>query len=423
MKQKTMILIGAGNRGTFAYASYALECPNEAKFVGVCEPNEEKRNYFKELHNIPAENVYTSWEDILKKEKFADAVIIATQDNLHVEPCLKALEKGYDVLLEKPMADNIKDCLKIQDAVSKSGRTLAICHVLRYTNFFTTLKRLLTEKVIGEVMNIEYSENVAYWHYSHSFVRGPWANEDDSTPFMVAKSCHDMDILSWLIDAKCTNLSSFGSLKFYNRAHQPKDATDRCLDGCPHYTTCPFSVKNIYFRSTPDDGLVPLMRMVSRDLSTTAMLDALKTNQYGRCVFACDNNVTDNQIVNLKFENGVIASFTLSAFTNDNCRRIRVMGSDGEIIGKLEANELEYYKISTKEKFKINIETNASGHSGGDFGIMQNFVRLLNNEGLNLTDSKKSLDSHIMAFAADKACKTNTLINIDEYIEDIRKSM
>uniref|UniRef100_UPI00272BC54C Gfo/Idh/MocA family protein n=1 Tax=Vallitalea guaymasensis TaxID=1185412 RepID=UPI00272BC54C len=215
MEKVTLTLLGAGQRGMGAYAPYALEYPDEVEFVAVAETDEERRNKFKELHKIKEENCFTTWEELLEKPKMSDAILICTMDDMHYEPTMKALEKGYHVLLEKPMSNNPLECVEMGDYAKKNNRVFSICHVLRYTPFFSTIKEILDEGRIGDIISIQHIENVAYWHQAHSFVRGNWRNSEETSPMILQKSCHDMDIFSWLVGSKCTNISSFGSLTHF----------------------------------------------------------------------------------------------------------------------------------------------------------------------------------------------------------------
>lgn len=419
MKQKTMVLIGAGNRGMYAYASYALRHPNELKFVAVAEPDTRRREEFCRLHGIAPQNAFSSWEELLAQPRLADAALIATQDQMHTGPALEALEKGYDVLLEKPMAVTPEECAAIQKKTEQTGRLLAVCHVLRYTRFFSQIRQLLQQGVIGRLVNIEHSENVAYWHFTHSYVRGPWRNSREASPVILAKCCHDMDILQWLADSRCKEVYSTGDLCHFSAQNATPDLPARCTDGCPDADSCPFNAARIYFEPHPDPALVPLIRMVSFDPSPEARMEALRTGPYGRCVYRCDNDAADCQLVNLTFENGVRASFTMSAFTNENVRRIRLMGTDGEIRGVMEENWVEYYQFSTGRTVRIELPQSDFGHSGGDDELMRGFVRLLNGEGENRTSARMSTESHLISFAAETSRMEKRAVDFEQYVRHV----
>ena len=222
MKPITAIVLGAGQRGANVYAAYALSFPNELKIVGVAEPRADRRAAFAKEHGIPEGRCFAGWEDALRQDKFADCVFVCTQDRMHFGPVMQALEKGYDVLCEKPMSYDRTELIAMGEKARQTGRVLSICHVLRYSPFFVKLKELIDSGAIG------------YWHMAHSFMRGNWSRSEDSCPMILAKCCHDTDILTWLAGSSCEAVSSFGSLAHFNAAHRPDGATEYCLDGCMH---------------------------------------------------------------------------------------------------------------------------------------------------------------------------------------------
>lgn len=231
MKKITAALLGAGMRGEMAYASYALSHPDEIQFVAVAEPDRTKRERFRELHSIPEEMCFQGWEELLEKPRLADALLVCTQDSMHYEPSIKALKAGYHLLVEKPMSPNPLECIRMGELARERQRVFSVCHVLRYTPFFSTIKKLLAEGRIGKLVSIQHNENVGFWHQAHSFVRGNWGNSGKSSPMILAKCCHDMDILLWLVGAQCKRLSSFGSLMHFRKEEAPEGAPMRCLDG------------------------------------------------------------------------------------------------------------------------------------------------------------------------------------------------
>lgn len=420
MKQVTAILLGAGQRGEI-YASYGLSFPNELKIVGVAEPREDRRELFAKQHNIAPENSVGDWKELLQREKFADSVFVCTQDRMHYEPVMLALEKGYDVLCEKPMSYDAKELLAMGEMAKKQGRLLSICHVLRYSPFFVKLKELIDRGTIGQLVNIQHIESVGYWHMAHSFVRGNWNRAGESCPMILAKCCHDMDILTWLAGSKCARVSSFGDLSHFNKAHRPEGAPDRCLDGCPHRDTCPYYAPRFYLEH-PKAVADGFRKVVSLDTSNEALLTALQTSPYGRCVYACDNDVVDNQIVAIEYENGVRASLTMSAFT-ENCERtINVMGSHGQIKGHMESNTLEILDFASGNKTIVEVHVPAGGyHSGSDVSMMREFVELV---ASGATDSKTgaaaSVESHLATLAAeDSRIHGGMPVDVQDWISKI----
>ena len=415
-----IIVIGAGQRGAGAYAPYALDNPQEARIVGVAEPRDDRRADFAKTFSLPPENVYASWEALLERERFADAVIIATQDKDHYAPAMKAMEKGYHVLCEKPMSPDPAECIRMGSAAKKYGRKLSICHVLRYTPFYSQIKKLVSEGVVGQIINIAAQEDVAYWHQAHSYVRGNWRNTAESSPMIMSKSCHDMDILVWLMDEKCTQISSYGSLSHFRRENAPEGAPERCLDGCPHRNECPYYAPRIYIQWKDAWQADVIRKVVSLDTSAAGLTAALKTGPYGRCVYHCDNDVVDHQVVNMEFASGATASFTMNAFTNDQGRFIKIMGTKGVIEGSADDNIIHYVNYLDQVRHTVRVKP-AGGHGGGDEGIMRDFVRLIRDDDADggRTAADKSVESHLMALAAERSRVEGRNIRMDEYEQEL----
>ena len=324
MEKVKAIVLGAGSRGN-AYAQYSLARPEELQITAVAEPDPARREQFAAKYGLTADACFESWEEILDRPKMADAVFVCTMDDMHTAPALKALQLGYHVLLEKPMSNRAEECLAIERAAEESGRALTVCHVLRYTSFYRTLKSLIDEGEVGQVQTVDQIENVGYWHQAHSFVRGNWRNSDLSSPMILQKSCHDLDIISWLIGRPCLYVSSFGSLSHFTKEHRPAGAPDNCMEGCPQSGDCPYYAPKVYL--TGKTGWP--VDVLTTDLTPAGIEKALREGPYGRCVYACDNNVVDHQVVNMEYEGGATASFTMTAFTADFTRQIKIMGTRG----------------------------------------------------------------------------------------------
>ncbi|WP_274364363.1 Gfo/Idh/MocA family protein [Paenibacillus thermotolerans] len=415
MSQLTAILIGAGARGAGGYAPYSLNHPHELKFVAVAEPNPVRRAAFAEKHGISPERCYGSWEELLSQPKLADVAIICTQDRMHRDPTIAALNKKYHVMLEKPMSPDPKECLEMERAAKDNDRLLTICHVLRYTPFWSKIKSLLSAGTIGDVVSIQLNENVGYWHIAHSFVRGNWNNSDKSSPMILAKSCHDMDVLAWLMDQPCTRVSSFGSLMHFHSGNAPEGSTERCLD-CPINKTCAYSAPKFYL----SDQFKGWARHFTPDLAKDNIIRGLRETDYGRCVYRSDNNVVDHQVVNMEFANGATAMFSMCGFTFEQERRIQIMGTRGELRG--EEDRIVYWDFETHEKTEITIPDQGSGHGGGDEGIVGSFlheVRHYNGQE-SLTSASASVRSHLMAFAAEESrLNGGKAIDLNEYAKSL----
>ncbi|WP_438347497.1 Gfo/Idh/MocA family protein [Paenibacillus sp. FA6] len=419
MKKVTVALIGAGLRGV-NYSEYAIQHPDVLQVVAVAEPNAERREKFKTRHGLADNMCFTNWDEFFASPKVADAVFICTQDIEHYVPTMKALEAGYHVLLEKPMSPDAKECVLMEEKASAVQRVFSICHVLRYTNFFSTLKELLERGAIGQLMSIQHNENVGYWHQAHSFVRGNWRRKDESSPMILAKSCHDLDILSWLTDSECVRVSSFGSLSHFKSSEAPEGAPLRCTDGCPVADKCLYYAPDLYLTDNTDWPT----SAINDDLSYDARLRALQEGPYGKCVYHCDNDVVDHQVVNLEFANSVTIAFTMSAFTKDVSRTIKLMGTKGEIRGAMEKNEIEVIHFGSGKVERISFENAGGhvGHGGGDMGLIKDFVKLVREDGKaqGLTSANQSVQSHLMAFAAEQSRIEGNSIVLKDFAQSVR---
>lgn len=415
----TGILIGAGQRGMQVYAAYALKYPQDFKIVAVAEPDPQRRAQMQRLHDIPDHMAFSTWEEILTKEKLADCAMICTMDLEHTEPVKAALEKGYHVMCEKPMSPDPRECVEMGRYARKYGKTLTICHVLRYSPFFTKVKSLLDSGVIGSVVNIQHTECVGYWHQAHSFTRGNWRNTQLSSPMILQKSCHDMDILSWLIGKKCVKVSSFGSLTHFRPENAPEGSALRCLDGCKVQQECPYDCRKIYLED--DEPHTPVIRkVVALEGTNEAVEQALRTGPYGRCVYHCDNDVVDHQVVNLEYEGGITAGFTMCGFTYEESRIMSIMGTKGQILGNVRDNRIEVLDFRTGNRDVITVKVGNSGHSGSDDAFMRGFLRTVESNGaFTLSSAEQSVESHLVALAAEQSRVSGKTILLEEYRKEL----
>jgi len=417
MQNPKVLIIGAGGRGS-GYATYFREFPDRGQVVGVAEPRAPYRERLVTAHHIPADNVFTDWQDAAARPKFADAVIIATQDRMHTEPAIAFAKLGYHILLEKPMAPTPEECRAIVGAAKAAGVLFGVCHVMRYTRFTQRLKALVDSGAIGDLVSIQHLEPVGFWHQAHSFVRGNWGNEAASGPMLLTKSCHDIDWLRYVIGVPCKAVSSFGSLKHFRKEEQPEGASDRCLD-CAVESTCPYSARRIYmtalergYTGWPVNVLVP-------DVNEETVLEALRTGPYGRCVYACDNDVVDNQVVNMQFAGGRTANFTMTAFTKMRHRETHLFGTRGELT--CDGRTIHHYDFMTDNTETIDTETGdgsiLGGHGGGDYWLMHHFSQALRDEDPRhiLSGPDETLESHLMVFAAEQARRENHVVMLNTF--------
>ena len=337
-------------------------------------------------------------------------MMICTQDDMHFIPTKVAIEKGYHVLLEKPMSNSLEECIELGKIARENDVVFMICHVLRYTPFFTKIKEIIDSGKIGKVMTIQHNENIGYFHMAHSFVRGNWRNSKESSPIILAKTCHDMDILLFLAGSRCKKISSFGSLTYFKESNAPINAADRCIN-CEHEPKCIYSAKAQYLKAR---GMWPATT-ITEDQTEEGILKALAEGPYGRCAYKCDNDVCDHQVVTMEFENGITSTFNLSAFTNNCNRTLKIMGTRGEIRANdlMQEVEVQLFGQDSKEIFKCKP---VGGHGGGDYGLMDDFVKLIQS-GRNdaLTSADISVESHVMAFAAEDSRVNGVSINLEEF--------
>ena len=411
-KKLTIAIIGLGSRGMHTYAPAIERYADRAEIVAAADLRPANLKEFSERFHVPANRCFTSAEELLAQEKLADAVFICSQDRDHVPHGLLALEKGYHVLMEKPISPNPEDCRKLLESANRNNRRVVVCHVLRYTPFYRKLKELISSGTIGEVVTLQALENVGYWHQAHSFVRGNWRRSDETSPMCLAKTCHDYDMYLWLADKKPALITSFGNTYHFKSECAPAGAAKRCLDGCAAKENCPFDAEKIYITSEktgvrhgntgwPADvlALIP---------DEENIREALEKGPYGRCVYYCDNDVVDHQVTSILNTDGSTINFTMSGFSAaDASRCCKVMGTKGELIGDMRKNTIEVV-VYGQEREVIDVSKlsdDFSGHSGGDIRLVDAFLTLLETgkETDGITTLEQSLDSHYVAFAAEES--------------------
>lgn len=469
----TGVMIGAGERGYGVYGAYALAHSDDVCFVAVAEPNDERRARFAEAHDIPYKWRFESWEDLFQGEVIADAAFICTMDTMHAAPAVAALEAGYDVLLEKPMGTTLGDCVRVVETAERTGRLVQVAHVLRYTPFFSRLHEIVSSGCLGRIVTVSHRENVVYWHMAHSYVRGNWRRRDLSSPMILAKCSHDLDILTWNL-GPCTRLNSFGSLSHFRTENAPARAPERCTDGCPVADECAWYAPRLYI------DLIPLMRVARRspdlrermgaalaldyprltdlirrliprvdealdyrgwpisaiaeDTSLEGRLLALETGPYGRCVYRCDNDVVDHQTVNMSFESGASVALVMQGHSHEESRTMRYEGSRATLRGKFtygidDVIEIHDHLTGRVERLSFRgAAASVTGHGGGDEGVVTAFVRAASKAELRaegspgLTTARESLESHLMAFAADRARLEGSVVEMADYRRQLEAS-
>lgn len=444
MSAVTLSVIGAGHRGAEAYGDYCLRYPERAQVVAVAEPDPLRRKEFAEAHQIPPERQFTAWEDLLAQPRLSDGLVVATPDQVRSGPVVTGARQGYALLVEKPFAPTEEQLDEMTSAITETGAFIGVAHVLRYTNFYRAVKQLIDDGTIGRLIHVDQTEDIGYWHFAHSYVRGNWHRAEESSPMLLAKSCHDLDLLTWLIDEPATSVSSAGSLTHFTPEHAPAGAPERCTDGCPAANTCPFYAPRLYLDRLAGHHSWPVTA-VTRDTSPEARLQALQEGPYGRCVYRAGSNQPDHQVVTISFPAGVLATLRIGAFTGSNTRTIRVLGSHGELSGRLDTGEIEVRRflpgpgtqvhgwprwdrdaegrsgMPDDQTWTISAgptsdpdltdapgRRESDGHAGGDDGLMHEFVEQLalwkSGKGAALpTELRDAERSHRIAFAAERS--------------------
>ena len=404
----TVALIGLGNRGKDTYLPELLKYGGKVRVTAIAEPVDEKRNEVAKLLGLAPEQCFKTGEELLAGPRLADAAVIATMDRQHVPQAVPALEKGYDLLLEKPVSPSPEECRQLAQAARATGRRVVVCHVLRYTPFYQKIKQLLEDGVAGEVVTVQGVERVAYWHQAHSYVRGNWRREDESSCMLLAKCCHDMDIILWLLGDKCVKTSSFGSLKHFRADQAPEGAALRCLD-CK-VKGCLFNAADYYLGRYRQAGNSWPQNVVAFEPTEEKLLTALREGPYGRCVYHSDNDVVDHQVVMMEMASGATVTYTMTAFSSDEGRYLRIMGTRGEIIADMRSNTIQVMPFGGKEEM-IDVRTLASdfsGHGGGDARLVREYVEFLRGEcpmTRTMTSIGRSVESHLVALAAEESRK------------------
>lgn len=417
MKRLKLATIGCGARAQ-TYLSLAAQMQGKYEIVAAADPIPERVRKIKALADNPDFRGYDRAAAILAEEKLADVMIIATQDQFHFEPCRLAMEKGYDILLEKPISPNLTEVLQLQKIARQLRRKVLVCHVLRYTDLYQKVKEIIDSGILGELITLNASEGVLPWHQAHSYVRGHWANVEQASPMIVAKSCHDMDIIHWLVGKKCTAISSFGALTYFTPENSPKGAPDRCTDGCPVGDQCMFNAKQ--YAGIHRREWLSLIYDRAREASEEEVYQWLKISPWGRCVYHCDNTAVDHQVVSMRFETEITATFTMTAFEHE--RHLEIFGTQGIlksgkfykeqtgadiIVTRHDSDEVARYQLDSSDDLN-------DGHYGGDRGLMEALYNEMNraDPAKMHTSLSTSVHSHEMAFAAEKARLENRVIKL-----------
>ena len=405
-KAYTIAIIGTGARGAKTYGRLMFQCPERYKITHLCDINPDVLNRVGDKFGVPAENRYTD-PDAFFAERRADVLVIGTPDDCHASHCISGMELGYDILCEKPLTDNEEECKALLEAQKKHGNKILVCHVLRYALAYLGLKEILDSGKLGRLVAINWVEPVGYWHQAHSYVRGNWRNTDHAAPMILAKCCHDLDLLQYFADSKCKTISSLGDLTFFKPECAPEGATARCTD-CPHRDSCPYSAYRIYLEGWKKKGCPkgawPYDVLVADPLTEENLVDALENGPYGRCVFHCDNNVVDHQSVQMAFENGVIATLQMNAFNQNAERRVTLFGTYGMADMTDDKITLNIYGEPTEViDTRANDNQHGYAHGGGDARMVDALYDMISGNSPLTTGLEQSVESHLMGIRAEES--------------------
>ncbi|MFB7209197.1 Gfo/Idh/MocA family protein [Streptomyces sp. NPDC056255] len=401
-------LVGAGNRG-LTYAAWIKAHPERARLVAVADPRPAARAA------AGAELEFDDWRPLVEGDAIADAVIVATQDRNHVEPILALARAGYAILAEKPLAPSEAETRTLIEGVEKAGVLFAVCHVLRYTPYTDLVKEVVGSGVLGELVSVEHLEPVGWWHYAHSYVRGPWRSEQASSPMLLAKSCHDLDWISYVTGERIEQVASFGGLKHFRPENAPAGAAERCLD-CAVEDGCPYSALKLYVPTLREHGSVWPVTHVTDSTDETELLTALREGPYGLCAYRVDNDVVDHQVLAMQLSGGMTATFTMVAFTEQTDRQTRIFGSHGWLRG--DGKRVTVHDFRTDEVTIHEVDTSGSnaaeGHGGGDTALVDAFVHAVatGDPAAVRSGTKATLGSHLAAFAAERARLTGSVQSV-----------
>ena len=405
-KPISIVAIGAGNR-TNKYLEYVKQHPDKAKLVGVVELNEIRRNKIAEKFGLEPSACFTDYHDFFRSSLKVDAVMICTPENMHYEPCMMAIEAGYHVLLEKPIAQTPEECIAIGEAARRKNVIVTVCHVLRYHPYFMKLKELACSGELGNIISINHRTAVGVDRAAHSFVRGPWRKESETNPMLISKCCHDIDFLLWLTKTRCRKLTSFGSLRWFKSANAPEGSAHRCID-CQVEPQCPFSAIDLYRirRDWIANFDVPQGKNIDEVIE-----EELKQGLYGRCIYHCDNDVVDHQIVSMEMESEVTINFSMDIFTLEDHRATQICLTEGEIEGDETQIKVRRFRGGEETIYDFSDIKHKPFHAGADLDLMADFIEAIQTEGKYLrTSIDLSVESHRICFEAERSRKEKRTI-------------
>lgn len=410
MKPK-VVIIGCGARGGEAYGRYFIES-EDAQIVAICDINQARLDGFRKEFNLSPDVCFTNYNDLFALGKIADVCVVALMDKDHHDVAIKAMSLGYHLLLEKPVCGTAEQCKEIRDYAESHNLLVTVCHVMRYTSYYRYLKKLIADGAIGQIMGIEQTEDVSYWHMAHAFVRGNFCNSDTTSPMILQKCCHDMDLLVYLTEQRPLSVSSMGSLRYFKSQNAPQGSAERCID-CK-VKNCPFNAVDFYVGNAKE--LIAQGRsvnvwpyaQVAVNPTVENLMQSLRTTKWGKCVFHSENNVVDHQFSVIQFQNGLIGTLTMIGFSADGGRQTHVYGTEGELYLDEQSRTITIHRFGDKKQVVSfdTLATDFSGHGGGDKVMLKEFFQCVRTGKKSFnSDITRSVDSHLMCFAAEESRK------------------
>lgn len=423
LKKLWAAVVGYGNRGQ-VYADYSLEEPDEFGIAAIVDPNPYKLQEAKERYHLSDDRLFDSLDAFLASDVACDFVINATMDQLHYETALQIIDAGHDMLLEKPIVPTAEQLQAIADRAAEKQTKVFVCHVLRYTPFYSTIKKMINAGRIGKIVTMEMNEHVCVPHYLASYTRGKWNSEEAcGSGFILAKSCHDLDIMCWLNNASApASVTSYGNRSHFIPENAPEGSAEYCYQ-CKYEPKCPYSALDQYMNKDAMPFLVwDRLNKPYDEITDEEKKEFLKKDIYGKCAYKCGGDIVDRQNAIVEFENGSMATFNLVGGSQRAGRYLHIVGTMGEIEGYLESDSFTLrtydrdYFYGKDETIKVHPINHAKygGHNGGDYAIMHDMVRYLNGDhsSVSITSLADSINGHLCIFAAEKSRKEHSIIDI-----------
>ncbi|MDD7456554.1 MAG: Gfo/Idh/MocA family oxidoreductase [Bacteroidales bacterium] len=401
--------IGLGNRTT-KYLNYLLDHPQQGRLTAIVEPDPSRMSEIKSLFGVESGNCFSSTESFFCEKRDVDGVIIGTPDKTHYGIAMDAIGHGYHCLLEKPIATTARECIEVAEAAKKAGVLVCVCYVLRYHPYYHKVKDILDSGELGPIISGSHIENVGIDRMTHSYVRGIFSNSNKSTPLILEKCCHDIDMLIWLMNKHVAKVSSFGSLGWFKSENAPEGSSERCVN-CKIEQDCPFSAVDLYQRRKEwiSNFVVP-----NGDTLDNVIAKELREGRYGRCVYHCDNDVADHQTVGLEMAGGVTIGMSIETLTRHDGRATKINCAFGEVFAGGDSVTVTHFSRSREEKYSFAETLNMPLHGNADLKIIEDFLQAVQDPENHklLSPIEEALESHIVCFKIEESRQEGKTIEL-----------